>query len=198
MRTFEAIRKHTLVDIYRCYELWQVVDQLSDIPGDLLEVGVWRGGSGALIAKRAQISNIDGRIFLCDTFTGVVKASKNDNAYTGGEHADTSEEAVVELLAAMDLNNTLILRGVFPDDTASEISSQNFRFVHIDVDVYQSAKEITDWAWPRLSTGGVIIYDDYGTESTIGVTRLVDEQQGLADRLTIYNINGHALVIKLR
>ena len=157
-----------------------------------------RGGSGALIAKRAPISDIDGRIFLCDTFAGVVKASKNDNAYTGGEHADTSEEAVIELLATMNLNNTLILRGVFPDDTGSEISSHNFRFVHIDVDVYQSAKEITDWAWPHLSNGGVIIYDDYGTESTMGVTRPVDEQQGLADRLTIYTINRHALVIKLR
>jgi len=42
MRTFEAIRKHTLVDIYCCYELWQIIDQLSDIPGNLLEVGVWR------------------------------------------------------------------------------------------------------------------------------------------------------------
>jgi O-methyltransferase len=160
---------------------------------------VARGGSsGALIAKRAQISNIDGRIFLCDTFAGVVKASKNDNAYTGGEHADTSEEAVIELLATMNLNNTLILRGVFPDDTGSEISSHNFRFAHIDVDVYQSAKEITDWAWPHLSNGGVIIYDEYGTESTMGVTRPVDEQQGLADRLTISTINRYALVIKLR
>lgn len=197
MQAYTAISQNTMVDIFRCYELWQLIDQLRDIPGELLEIGLWRGGSGALIAKRAASSNIDGAVFLCDTFTGVVKAGQQDNSYIGGEHADTSYEMASSLLATMNLENASILRGVVPDETAAALADRRFRFVHIDVDVYRSAKEIVDLAWPRLSVGGVIVYDDYGTESTLGVTRFVDEQKEQSDRLTIYNLNGHAVVVKL-
>ena len=98
----------------------------------------------------------------------------------------------------MRLDRAQILRGIFPDETASGLTDAQFRFCHIDVDVYQSAKDIADWVWPRLSVGGVIVYDDYGIASTAGVTRLVDEQRGQPDRVTIYNLNGHAVVIKTR
>lgn len=145
MRVYAAIAQNTMVDLYRCYELWRLVDQLRDIPGDLLEIGVWRGGSGALIAKRAANSGIDGVVFLCDTFAGVVKAGQQDNSYVGGEHADTSCEMVSNLLAVMNLENALILRGVFPDETGAAVADRRFRFVHIDVDVYRSAREIVDW-----------------------------------------------------
>jgi O-methyltransferase len=197
-QVYTSIAENTLVDKYRCWELWQLVDQTRDIPGDLLEVGVWRGGTGALIAKRAASSGIDGAVILCDTFAGVVKAGELDNIYSGGEHADKSLEVVSNLLAAMSLGNSLILCGIFPDDTGSMVADRCFRFVRVDVDVYQSAKDVGDWVWPRLSVGGVVVYDDYGIEATLGVTRFVDEQQRLSDRLTIYNLNGHAVVIKLR
>ncbi len=42
----KAIARNTLVDIYRCYELWTLVGQTAKLTGSLLEVGVWRGGSG--------------------------------------------------------------------------------------------------------------------------------------------------------
>src|SRR5262245_51710952 len=47
---YEAVRRNTLVDVWRCYELWSLVAELREVPGALLEVGVWRGGTGALMA----------------------------------------------------------------------------------------------------------------------------------------------------
>ena len=85
---YRSIRRHTLVDKYRCFELWQLVKQTSRLNGAILEVGVWRGGTGALIARRAQLDGSDSEIYLCDTFAGVVKAGPNDSIYRGGEHAD--------------------------------------------------------------------------------------------------------------
>src|SRR5271155_426728 len=70
----EKIIHNTLVDIYRCYELWQLIDQCPT-EGDLLEVGVWRGGTGALLAARARDVAPSAQVFLCDTFEGVVKSS---------------------------------------------------------------------------------------------------------------------------
>ncbi|MGM9481899.1 TylF/MycF/NovP-related O-methyltransferase [Roseateles sp. NT4] len=194
----KGIEGHTLVDLYRCYELWSLVGELRHVPGALIEVGVWRGGTGALIGRRARLAGIDAPLYLCDTFSGVVKAGTADPVYVGGEHADTSEGVVRELLARMQVDNTRILRGIFPDETAAGLENTKFRLCHIDVDVYQSAKDVADWIWPRLSVGGAIVYDDYGIAPTAGVTRFVDEQQGLPDRLTVYNLNGHAVTIKTR
>lgn len=194
---YERIKQNTLVDEYRCYELWQLVAQPAKVArGALLEVGVWRGGTGALIAAAANRSGLTDKVYLCDTFRGVVKASAADPSYRGSEHADTSRGIVENLLQELDLRNTKILEGVFPDETGSQLESPELRFIHIDVDVYESAVDAAKFAWPRLSRGGIVVYDDYGFASCEGVTRAVNEQRALADRLVIHNLNGHAVVIK--
>jgi O-methyltransferase len=45
-------------------------------------------------------------------------------------------------------------------------------------------------------TGGIVVLDDYGFYSCGGVTKLVNTMTGLSDRLVIYNINGHAIIVK--
>jgi O-methyltransferase len=196
-QVLSTIRSHTLVDEYRCYELWQLSGQIGALdPGDVLEVGVWRGGTGCLLARRCLDDNLGGTVFLCDTFTGVAKAGGRDSAYVGGEHADTSEATVLDLAQRMGLSNVEVLKGIFPEATAHRIADRRFRFCHIDVDVYESASQTFDWIWSRLVRGGIVVFDDYGFYSCGGVTRLVDQMIGQLDRLVVYNVNGHALVIK--
>ena len=198
LKVYDVIKLFTLVDIYRCFELWHLVEQSAKLDaGAILEVGVWRGGTAALIGTKAKLSNIIEPIFLCDTFEGVVKASNKDSVYKGGEHCDTDIETVQWLLNHLYLTNAKILKGVFPDETSSVIDRFKFRFCHIDVDVYESAKDIAEWVWDRLIVGGMIVYDDYGYSTCDGVTKYVEEQIYLRDRLIIHNLNGHAVVIKL-
>lgn len=196
--TYEQIHAHTLVDRYRAYELWQLVEEVAELPdGDILEVGVWRGGTAAILAQKASLVGITAPIYLCDTFKGVVKAGLRDGAYIGGEHADTTKQTVITLLRRMQLEqNVRILEGIFPDESAQEIEGRTFRLCHIDVDVYESAKHITEWIWPRLVTNGAIVYDDYGFHNCIGITQLVNEERMRPGRLVIHNLNGHAIVIK--
>jgi O-methyltransferase len=195
---YGSIRGNTLVDQYRCYELWQLVAESAKLQsGDLLEVGVWRGGTGALIAKRCQLSGIQDILYLCDTFRGVVKAGTMDATYTGGEHADTTKEEVLALIDNLNLDRVRILEGTFPEDSGHFLSACRFRFCHIDVDVYESARSIIDWLWPRLVPGSIVVYDDYGFYSCSGITRFVDQQRSKPDRLVIHNLNGHAIVIKI-
>lgn len=194
--SFAAIRDSTLLDVYRCYELWSLVDGVRSVPGCIVEVGVWRGGSGALLARRCRLSGIGDTVYLCDTFTGIVKATPDDAGYRGSEHADTSLEHVKALLASLDLHNTKILKGVFPDETAAAISGSAVRLCHVDVDVEACARDVFTWVWPRLSSGGVVVFDDYGFVSCPGVTRYVEQLARRPDLLRIYNLNGHAIVIK--
>lgn len=193
---YTVIKDYTLVDQYRCYELWQLVSESSKLNGALIEVGVWRGGSGSLIAKRAQMLGIQDKVYLCDTFAGVVKAGDKDANYKGGEHADASKEIVEEIVNKLQLNNTKILVGTFPDETAKRVDDKIFRFCHIDVDVYQSAKDVVAWLWPKLTIGGMIVFDDYGFWGCEGVTRFVNEERNKKDRTVIQNLNGHAIIIK--
>jgi O-methyltransferase len=194
---YDQIRENTLVDELRCYELWQLVRQAAKLDtGAFLEVGVWRGGTGALIASAARHVGVTDDVYLCDTFTGVVKTSQLDPTYHGGEHSDTSPLVVENLISGLGLTGVRILTGVFPDDSARLVKAEFFRFAHLDVDVYESALSATDWLWPRLVPGGMIVYDDYGFASCPGVTQAVNEQRDKKGRLVFHNLNGHAVVVK--
>jgi O-methyltransferase len=148
------------------------------------------------MAARAAALGIEDPVYLCDTWEGVVKAGPADPHYRGGEHEDSSMEMVRALLGRLGVQHAELLQGVFPDDTGSRVTADAFRLVHIDVDVYESAADTFDWAWPRVSAGGVVVFDDYGWPATPGVARFVDEQRGQPDRLVLHNLNGHGLIVK--
>jgi O-methyltransferase len=193
---YRAVRKNTLVDIWRCHELWSLVGELREVPGAIVEVGVWRGGSGALMATRAAAIGIEDTVYLCDTWEGVVKTGAVDTYYRDGKHGDTSREIVAALVRRLGLDNVELLQGVFPDETGDRLADEAVRLIHIDVDVYQSAKDVFHWSWDRLSSGGVAVFDDYGFPACPGVTKFVNEQRGRDDRLVLHNLNGHGIVVK--
>jgi O-methyltransferase len=194
-RVFALAHDKTLADVFRCYELWSLVGQVAHLPGACLEVGVWNGGTASVIARRAQLTRPGAPVYLCDTFTGVVKADVEDPHYKGGEHHDASKATVERLLERVGATAT-ILEGIFPDQTAARIPEQPFCFCHVDVDVYRSARETTEWVWPKMPVGGVVVYDDYGFFGCDGVRSYVDTLVGLPDRAVVYNLNGHAIVVK--
>jgi len=202
MHIYNQIKGNTLVDIYRCYELWQLVKKVQSLnpQAAILEVGVWRGGTAGIMAQQLSDIKSNACLYLADTFSGVAKAGANDSFYTGGEHSDTSQQIVEDVLKNKSrYPNYRILKGIFPEDTAHEIKAdEQFGLCHIDVDVYTSAKDILEWVWNKLIPGGVVVFDDYGFHSCTGVTKLVEEYRNHADRQIIHNLNGHAIMIKLK
>lgn len=194
----KQVGNNTLVDDHRCFELWQLVSEVKNVSGALIEIGVWKGGTGALIAKAAELNNINDTVYLCDTFEGIVKSSDRDPDWDDGDLSKGVSKKLVKNLvfSKMNLKNVKVLKGIFPDDTSEQIHETKFRFCHIDVDVYNSAEDIMDWIWDKMSIGGVIVYDDYGTRHTTGIIEFVNEQRGMNDRVIIHNLNGHAVVIK--
>lgn len=198
LKVYDECKNYTLVDIYRCYELWNYIKKNNHIKGDILEVGVWRGGSGCVLAKASKLFS-DGKVYLADTFSGVVKASSNDTLYKGGEHSDTNIEIVNNLIDLLDLKNIEILTGIFPDEInfkTLNINNVSLKMCHIDVDTYSSAKDIFLNIWPFIVSGGVVVFDDYGFWGCEGITKLVNELK-LTDGIFVHNINGHGMFIKI-
>jgi O-methyltransferase len=190
-RVYSLISPNTLVDKYRCYELWLLAKQMERLSGSFLEVGVWKGGTGCLLASAARK-----QVLLCDTFRGVVKAGPRDTHYKGGEHSDATEEEVRNLAERLGvLDRIKILRGIFPEDTGSSVN-ESLAFCHIDVDVYESARDVFNKIWPLMVRGGVVVFDDYGFRGCEGVTSFVNELL-FREHLFVHNLNGHAILVKI-
>lgn len=196
VRASDLAAPHTLVDVLRRHELWTLVGQAAKLaPGDILEVGVWRGGTGLLIAQAMERFGAGGTLYLADTFSGVVKAGAQDDHYVGGEHADVSHTDVVKLFETHAKVPVEILVGMFPEDTGERLGG-SLRLVHVDVDVYQGAKDVVEWCYDRLVPGGIAVFDDYGFSFTSGVTRLGEEYERDDRFVFLHNANGHAVLIK--
>ena len=194
--TFAMVKDNTLVDIHRMWNLWSLLEQAAKNDGILIEVGVWRGGSGCLLAKRWAALGKKRPVYLCDTFQGVVKVSRKDTYYKGGEHSNTSRQIVQDLVRRMDLSNVTILQGSFPDDTGDQIPQASVAFAHIDVDVYASCRDVVKFVWPRLAHGGFLVFEDYGFPSTEGVRAYLDELKEKDDLVFIAGGYGQGIIVK--
>jgi O-methyltransferase len=189
------IGARTLVGGDRCYDLWQLLAEACKVKGDIIEVGVWRGGTGFLLCERATQFGTR-NVYLCDTFSGVVKAGERDNTYVGGEHADVDVHGVISFFSSHNLVNYRIVRGIFPDETGKLLRDAEFCFAHIDVDVYQSARDSFDFIWRRMPIGGIVVFDDYLWPPCEGITTLINEIRAGLGNVFIHTCPYHAAFVK--
>ncbi len=192
-KIYQAIRKNTLVDRPRCYALYLLMEQIKNIPGNVLEVGTWRGGTAGIFTKMLPSKTV----FLADTFTGVVKSAAWEH-YIDKAHADTDENLVKSFLSKqIGVTNYRILKGIFPEETGQEIVSQKLAFVYLDLDVYLSTKDAFNFVWDKVSKSGIVAFDDYGMLSACaGISKFVNEIKADKDKIFISNLNGQAYIIK--
>jgi O-methyltransferase len=142
---------------------------VAEIAGDAAEAGVWQGGSLALIAKALPGKTVLG----FDTFAGMpLQAWQFGEDHQPGDFDDTSLEAVTCSLA--DLPNVILVPGLFPA-SAGVHHERRFAFAHLDLDFYQSTRDALGWFLPRMTTGGLIVLDDYGWQRCPGVAHAIEE-----------------------
>lgn len=191
-------KPRTLCDRSRSWELWDLVRQTRHLSGDIIEVGVFKGGTAAVLCKSAQLHSPDSTVYVCDTFRGLVDVSDKDTPrFFLGQMTSTRSEVDAKL-SNLGFTNYEILEGTFPGEVAESISDKTFRLFHSDVDTFLSTRNCLNWVWPRLERGGVIVIDDYGERHMHGLVEAVDGfvQQQAGKVLFIYNLNAHAILVK--
>ena len=170
------------MDEFRMFQLWHMMGEAAKLPdGNILEVGCAFGGSGLVIAVRARIAGLTSAIILCDTFAGLVKTGEHDTLKDGDMHGPDGPHQieVTQFIGNQGLDGVNVVQGVFPEKY--NLADSCFRFVHIDVDIYQSMKDAFEAVWPRMVPGGIVVLDDYGEASCPGVTKFVEESLSIPD-----------------
>ena len=89
---YSQIQHRTVVSKQRCFMLYQFARQVHELPGDVAEIGVYRGGTARLLAKVFE-SN-DKPLHLFDTFTDLPYPDPGKDTLKAGDFGDTSLEAV--------------------------------------------------------------------------------------------------------
>lgn len=188
---YAAIAPFTLVDQQRCHILYQWLHHTAALPGQLAEIGVYRGGTARLIATTRRPR--ERRLHLFDTFAGMPETDPTKDVHTKGNFSDTSLAGVQRLLAGV--SDVVFHPGLFPD-TAAGLENERFAFVHVDVDIYSSVRDCCRFFYPRLVTGGVMVFDDYGFRSCPGAKDAVDEFFAATPEKACGLSTGQALVVK--
>ncbi len=166
-----GISPHTVVSLQRCWTLWQGLSQALNVPGDVMEAGVFQGGTARLL--RLALGAEHGRaLHLFDSFDGMKSVSASDDRHVEGDLSDTSVAGVQKVVGADDFIH--YHRGWIPD-TFAGLEDCRFCFAHIDLDLYEGVRDSLAFLYPRLSSGGVIVFDDYGFASCPGARKAVDE-----------------------
>ena len=158
-------RGHLLKEFVRCTE---------NVPGDVAEMGVYKGNSAYVIADVVTGWGNGKKIYLFDTFQGTpATESQCDNHARHGQYADTSVHGVMDFLEPFR-ESVVPVAGLIPGSFAGALPA-SWSFVHVHLNLYQSTRDALEYAFPRLSPGGVILIEDYGLKSCAGVKCAVDE-----------------------
>jgi len=148
------------------------------VPGDAAECGVFLGGCLCAIAEALPAKTVYG----FDTFTGLPEEARSDgDRHPIGEFGQTTLEIVRTNTAAF--KNIVLVPGVFPRSCAM-LGEIAFAFVYLDFDFYLSTRDAITWFLPRMASGGVIVFDDYGCDYCPGVKRAINEA-GLSVKQTV-------------
>jgi hypothetical protein len=168
-KNLRKIRKETelLLEDIEAYHIYMAVKTTQKVPGDIAEVGVYRGGSAKIICSAKG----DKALHLFDTFEGLPKVDEIDMVWPfyEGKFAASFEDVQAYL---KENQNVHFYKGIFPA-TSDPVKDTMFSLVNLDVDCYESTKESLEFFYPRMSRGGIIISHDYITAP--GVKKAFDD-----------------------
>jgi len=140
--------------------LW-AVRQVATVPGDFVELGVFRGHTTLFVADYLEFADMPRTWRLYDTFEGIPEdqldpdwAAKNRKAYEG----TFSFEEVRARFASFP--NIRVIQGRVPD-VLHEDAPEQIAFLHMDLNNSVAEIAALDLLFDRIPSGGVIVFDDY-------------------------------------
>ena len=171
----------------RFFHLVGLVEQCARLEGDMAECGCWRGLSSYLICStvKKHDASASGRGYhVFDSFQGLSQPTSLDGgAGFSGQFSAKLDEVRSNLASFPD---TTFHPGWIPASLAGQ-AERRYRFVHVDVDLFEPTDGAIRYFVPRLVSGGMLVCDDYNWP---GARKAIDDycgEMGLAFSTTDAN-----------
>jgi O-methyltransferase len=214
-RIIEAVRPWTMTGPDKMYALVQAVRYVTRhrIPGDVVECGVWRGGSMQIVARTLLALGDSSRdVHLFDTFEGMPPPSGRDTRISDRRGAaelmaeESPHDSLVWAVATLEDVQQGMEQVAYPtervhyvqgrvEDTIPSQAPEHISILRLDTDWYESTKHELDHLYPRLSSGGVVMFDDYGYWE--GAREAVEEWlDATGERLLLMRMGTGRLAVK--
>jgi hypothetical protein len=198
---YRQVRSYTMCSNARLRGLYRAVRHVvqRQIPGDIVECGSARGGSGALMGLTLRRLGSQRDLWVFDTYEGLPAPSSQDPDFElaelfTGTHVGTLSE-VRELFQRLNIaDNVQFVKGLF-QETLPGVPIGQIAVLHIDGDWYESVKVCLDCLYDKVVDGGVIQFDDYGYWK--GARRATDEfleKRGIEAALQRLDYSGRTLI----
>jgi O-methyltransferase len=166
------VTAETMIGMQRLTSLQHCVEKVlaEDVPGDLVECGVWRGGACILMrAVLAAYGDEKRCVWLADSFAGV--PSPDVENYSADENVRLDLGAHVLAVSESTVKANFMRYGLLDDrvrflpgwfkDTLPSVPIDRISLLRLDGDLYESTIQALDALYPRLSVGGYCVIDDY-------------------------------------
>lgn len=165
-------RAETMVGLERLQNVQDCIEavHVDGVPGDLVETGVWRGGTTILMrAVLEELEILDRVVWACDSFRGLPAPDVERWPAEEGDRHHLREELAVgvdEVRANFERYGLLddqvrFVEGWF-EDTLPELPVDEIAVLRLDGDMYGSTMVALESLEPRVAPGGIVIIDDYG------------------------------------
>lgn len=162
---------HTMIGLERLNNVQHCVETVlkDNIPGDLCETGVWRGGATILMRGILQAHGVRDRlVWVADSFAGLPPPNVEKYPHDRGLNLHRFPQLAVSLeqvqanFARYGLLDRQVrfLEGWFRD-TLPEAPIQSLAVLRLDGDLYESTMDALTHLYAKVSPGGFIIIDDY-------------------------------------
>jgi len=155
----------TPLNLFFLFELVERVGRLG-VPGDIVECGVYRGGSAAVLgSKMIELPGAQRKLWLFDSFAGMPPASEHDGEFSHTLEGEMvgDERAVREGLTRVGVPSGRyeIVRGLY-ESTFPRVEAPPTALLHVDCDFYEPVKRTLEKFGPALSPGAFVVMNDYG------------------------------------
>jgi hypothetical protein len=144
-----------------------------EIRGDFIELGAWYGNTTKkmvpLAAEQAK------RVHAVDSFEGMASPTAFDFRPAGNLSIGGVQKFYATMdKAAIDRSTYDVHVGWIPE-VFSGIPDRKYSFAIIDLDNYQPTVDSIDWLWPRVSSGGIVAFDDFYPSNMMECSRAIKE-----------------------
>lgn len=186
----------------RYYSFRYLLHSVAEVPGDVCEVGCYRGLSAHLIASTLHEMGKAVTFHLCDSFEGLSEfASVDRSDLHDMNHPDKRQKYICSLETVrhnlQEFDFIAYHKGWIPAPFQA-LGERRFCFVHIDVDLYRPTRDSFEFFYPRLNPNGVMVFDDYGSVKFPGARQALDEcLSRVTDAFFLAFPSGQAFLIKL-